>query len=144
VAARNIAGTCPSSKPYNSAAANVFDLVGPWNRFFLNYPVNGPDTPKGYSLSTQVHFDRIQPNGVSLAKPNLTAYVPDHDNVAVFGPATLEYSGTDGWRYQMLLEYAFRLVPPCTGSYKFRLETDGVAAPLILCAWNGSLLFLIE
>jgi hypothetical protein len=129
-AARNLAGTCPSSQPYNSAAANAFDLVGPWNRFFLNYPVrtgnDGADTPKNYSLSTQVHFDRIQPNGVSLAKANFTGYIPDHDNVTVFGPATLEYKGTDGWRYQMLLEYVFRLVPPCTGAYEFRFEADGV------------------
>lgn len=116
---RNMTGTCRNSGylPYNMSLAGAYDLQGAWTSYYLNYATSGA-VQKNPNPATQLHFNRLE-SAVNIPYTSGTFVV----NYTEMGPATREYST---WSDNIFVEWNFRLIAPCTGSYQFRFSGDGM------------------
>lgn len=115
---------CPDGTPFSTAILEDSSFIpGVWAQYYPNYDVaNAPRSP----AFTDIYFGRLE-NRVNVNLSRETELFnkgnwPNTVNIDYdMGPATYGFDLSNSF----FMEFTMRIVPPCTGQYRFRANADG-------------------
>lgn len=122
---RQAAPTCPGTTKLYTWSPDFVSYPaanrGPWAYVIPNYAVNGADSSR-FPAASQIRFERLDPViNISLASAtDGTGQVQGWQN---FSPVARTFTN---WYDKIFMEWNFRLLIPCNGSYTFQMVADGM------------------